>query len=120
MNMFPSRRLITIVFVLMAVSINAQTPRTAEDFNKKGLQNLKKGKYEDAVKDFTQAVELSSHLISNEELKRRTGNLSNSYKSVGHGENESIRIMSVPFINAAALIGKQAIMTKRLMILITL
>src|SRR5438067_10105828 len=104
MNMFPSSRLITIVFVLMAVSINAQTPRTAEDFNKRGLQNLKKGKYEDAVKDFTQAVELSSHLISNGQLKRRMGNFSNSYNSIDKGENESIRVIDPR--TAAALVNR--------------
>ena len=56
-NVFPA-----IVCVLFVLTTYSQTPRTANDFNKRGLGHFERGEYDGAVADFTKAIDISSRL----------------------------------------------------------
>jgi len=44
-----------------AISIYAQIPKTAYDFNERGKANAEKGNYEKAIVDYTKAIKYDSH-----------------------------------------------------------
>ena len=60
---------VTAVILVLVTSIQAQTPRSVEDFQKRGEQRYTQGDYDGAISDFTRAVEMSSRLGMQSELR---------------------------------------------------
>ena len=51
-----------VVVIFFATSSQAQTPRSAEGFQERGMKRYERGDYQGAIADFTQVIELSSRL----------------------------------------------------------
>src|SRR5207253_1930479 len=61
----------------LAVSAQAQSPRSAEDFEKRGEQRYLQNDYDGAISDFTLVIEISSHPGSKADLLRNSWAASN-------------------------------------------
>ena len=62
-NNFGKKTVLHAVFLTAALfcaqGLMGQTPKTAEEFNKRGLEYYSKGDYQKAIADFTQAIKLN-------------------------------------------------------------
>src|SRR5215467_11074013 len=85
-----------IVFLLVfCLFAHAQTPLSAVNKYKDGSAKLKKGDFDGAIRDYTEAIELSSRLASAKSSKSRFWNTS-------RGESDSSEITVVDSFTANA------------------
>ena len=53
-----------VLFVVLIGYSNGQTPRTAEDYNNRGLDRQNKGDIDGAIEDYTKAISLKGKSIT--------------------------------------------------------
>jgi len=65
-----SKLFISIVFLVLVLSTNAQNLQTADRLNEKGLDHAKKGQLDTAITEFTQAIDIVSRFGSTKDSAR--------------------------------------------------
>jgi tetratricopeptide (TPR) repeat protein len=77
---FPDSIILCLSILLLSLvssAVQAQTPRTPEDYFKRGVARYDKGDYEGAIADYDLAIEINSRLT------QTSGNNPGAWKSIG-------------------------------------